>query len=114
MTWASSSFAVFATLSAVRIIAYIPQIVRICRDENGAVAVSIVTWVLFSASHLATAFYTFDLGADASLTIVFIANTAGCLCIVIATTWKRQAVRRRQPGHMFRNARRLWQLRRLF
>ena len=43
--------AAFATLNSIRVLAYIPQLVKAARDSNGALAISYITWGLFAACH---------------------------------------------------------------
>jgi hypothetical protein len=47
MTAADITFAVFTFCNTVRVLAYVPQITRAARDQNGAEAVSFATWGLF-------------------------------------------------------------------
>jgi len=48
------SIAAFALLNGGRVIAYMPQIVCVYRCQNGAAAVSLLTWIMFTASNAAT------------------------------------------------------------
>ena len=57
MTLADYSMTAFALLNGGRVIAYMPQIVCVYRDPNGAVAVSLLTWIMFTAANLATVSY---------------------------------------------------------
>jgi hypothetical protein len=57
------SEATFAAFSGLRIFSYIPQILRIANDRNGASAISYPTWVLWTGSNASTAAYaTTNLG----------------------------------------------------
>jgi hypothetical protein len=67
----------------------VPQIVRVYRDQNGAAAVSLITWVLFASSNLATAVYAHAVYSDAIMATVFALNTLACLLIVVLTAMKR-------------------------
>ena len=53
----TSVISLFTLTSSIRIVAYIPQILKIKRDINGASAISFSTWGLFLLSHLATISY---------------------------------------------------------
>lgn len=89
MTLAEGSYAAFAILNAVRLIGYFPQILQIRRDTDGAKAVSITTWSIFSAAHLATVSYAIIVAGDVTMSVVFALNTLGCLAIVACTVLKR-------------------------
>jgi hypothetical protein len=89
MTVAECAMAAFALLNSGRALAYVPQIVRVYRDQNGAVAVSLVTWVLFASSNLATAVYAHAVYSDAIMATVFALNTLACLLVVALTAMKR-------------------------
>jgi hypothetical protein len=89
MTLADYSLSAFAILNSARLIAYFPQVIRIYFDANGARAVSIATWLLFSAANLATVSYALVVAQDMLRAIVFSLNTIGCLVIVGFTAWKR-------------------------
>jgi hypothetical protein len=89
MTLAECSFGAFAILNTARLIGYLPQIMRVHRDTNGAKAVSIATWTLFAAANLATVGYALIVANDAAMAIVFALNTIGCSAIVGFTVWKR-------------------------
>ena len=81
--------AAFAVLNSGRALAYVPQIVRVYRDQNGAAAVSLVTWVLFASSNLATAVYAYTIYRDAIMATVFALNALACLLVVVLTAMKR-------------------------
>ena len=57
MTLAEYSMTAFALANGGRVIAYVPQIMRVCRDPNGAAAVSVTTWIFFTAANVATVVY---------------------------------------------------------
>jgi hypothetical protein len=81
--------AAFALLNSGRALAYVPQIVRVYRDQNGAAAVSLITWALFASSNLATAVYAHTVYSDAVMATVFAFNTLACLLVVVLTAMKR-------------------------
>ena len=80
---------IFAACNSVRIIAYVPQIVRVGRDTNGATAISYTTWALFAVSHLSTVAYALIVVSDPRLAVVFAGNAACCVVILILTAYKR-------------------------
>lgn len=86
----------FLITNTGRVLTYLPQIVAIARDRNRAVAVSCVTWSLFSVSNLASALYAGLVAADIAMLVAFAANTLCCAVIIGLLCWKR-AVRPAGP-----------------
>jgi hypothetical protein len=86
---------VFALCNSVRVFAYLPQIIAVARDPNGATAISYTTWGLFAASHLSTVAYAVLTLEDWRMAAVFGANTACCGVILGLTALKRAKFRAR-------------------
>lgn len=95
MTQAELSLIAFAVLNGGRALAYLPQMIRVYRDPNGATAVSILTWALFAAANSATVGYALIVVGDSLMATVFALNAAGCLAIVAMTIVKRRSCKRR-------------------
>lgn len=91
MTLAEYSLVAFALLNGARILAYLPQMIQIHRDPDGAAAVSLVAWSLFAASNVATVCYAVIVAHDWLGAVVFALNSVGCLGIVALTLFKRLA-----------------------
>lgn len=93
----SSHFALmaFTLFNVVRIAAYAPQIIKIARDENGATAVSSLTWAMFAFSHASTVAYALLTTNDLVLAWVFTGNTFACVMIVGLTALRRRQFRTR-------------------
>lgn len=89
MTGAEITIAAFAVSNAVRVLAYLPQIVRIARDRDNARAVSCATWGLFAISHLATVAYALTVAADLTMAAIFTLNMLACIAILGLTILKR-------------------------
>jgi CSLREA domain-containing protein len=89
MTTMGTVIALFAFFNAVRVIAYLPQIVTLWRVNDGAPAVSCTTWVLFAASHLSTVCYALLALADWRMALIFGVNAVCCLAIVGLVIIKR-------------------------
>jgi hypothetical protein len=89
MTRADYSVAAFALLNGGRTVAYFPQMIRVYRDPHGAVAVSLLTWMLFAAANIATVCYALTASDDRIMAAVFALNAVGCLAIVGLTAFKR-------------------------
>src|SRR3954466_4392089 len=92
MTLADYSMAAFALLNGGRIVAYMPQIMCVYRDRNGAGAVSLLTWAMFTASNLATVSYSLTVSGDFVIASVFTLNAACCLAITSLVACRRLAV----------------------
>jgi uncharacterized protein with PQ loop repeat len=73
----------------MRVFAYVPQIVRIRHDQQGASAISYTTWGLFLISNLSTVAYGLLVVNDWRLVAVFAANTICCVAVLGLTAWKR-------------------------
>ena len=74
MTLADYSMTAFALLNGGRIIAYMPQIMCVYRDRNGAEAVSLLTWAMFTAANLATVSYSLTVSSDLVTAFIFALN----------------------------------------
>jgi uncharacterized protein with PQ loop repeat len=90
---AEIALVVFTACNTARVFAYLPQIVKISRDTQGATAISYTTWILFGVSHLSTVAYAILVVDDWRMAAVFAANTGCCAIIVGLTAWKRAASR---------------------
>src|SRR3954454_1267547 len=95
MRAADVALALFALCNSIRVFAYIPQIVSIARDQNGATAVSCTTWWLFALSHLSTMGYALLTLNDWRMAEIFGANTACCMIILTLTGVRRARYRQR-------------------
>ncbi|GAU86048.1 hypothetical protein [Bosea sp. BIWAKO-01] len=94
----------FTLCNAVRAFAYLPQILRIVRDRDGAQAVSYATWSLFAISHLTTVAYALLAIDDLAMAAVFGLNAVACLTILGLTALKRRSCGvdlPRQIGELF-------------
>jgi hypothetical protein len=86
---------IFSISNCVRVVAYVPQILQVIRDREGATAVSCMTWLLFSLSHLSTVVYALLVIGDWRMAVIFLANLLCCLTIISLTVYKRTIVGRR-------------------
>lgn len=98
VTPADVALAVFTICNTLRVFAYLPQIVKIGRDRQGAAAISYTTWMLFGASHLSTVAYAVLVVDDWRMAAIFAANTLCCGIIVGMTAWKRAAFRKERAN----------------
>lgn len=93
MTLADASLMVFSAFSGVRLISYLPQIVRVARDTDGAAAISYTTWALWTGCHVSTGIY-----AAINLSDHLLAAASGlyalcCVLVIILTAGKRHRLR---------------------
>jgi hypothetical protein len=87
---ASITFFLFTVSSSLRVISYLPQMLRVALDRNGASAISYSTWVLWTCANLATALYaTVNLG-DMFLAGVSSVYAACCTIVIVLTLLKRR------------------------
>jgi uncharacterized protein with PQ loop repeat len=91
---------IFAITNGLRVVAYLPQIVRLARDQSGAAAVSCSTWILFLLSHISTVAYAALVLGDAWMTFAFAANAMCSLAIVILTLVRRRGAAPRQTSQI--------------
>src|SRR5947209_4290718 len=92
MTLADYSMTAFALLNGGRVVAYMPQIMCIYRDRNGAAAVSLLTWGMFTAANLATVSYSLTVSSDRVIAAVFALNAVCCVTITCLVACRRLAV----------------------
>jgi uncharacterized protein with PQ loop repeat len=93
ITPADAALGVFTLCNTARVFAYLPQIIKIGRDTQGATAISYTTWALFGVSHLSTVAYAVLVVDDWRMAVVFAANTLCCLVILGLTAWKRAVLK---------------------
>jgi hypothetical protein len=99
MLISEATWLAFAAFSGLRIFSYIPLILRIANDRNGASAISYPTWVLWTCANVSTAAYaTMNLG-DPWLAVVS-SVFALCCVVVIALTAIKRILHRRTGTHM--------------
>jgi len=95
LTVAEFATAAFTLCNAVRALAYLPQILRIIQDPDGARAISCATWSLFAISHLTTVAYALLAVHDWTMAAVFGGNALACALIICLTLLKRRRAQRR-------------------
>jgi hypothetical protein len=86
--------ALFATCNSIRVLAYVPQLLKVATDENGASAVSSMTWLLFLTSHISTVAYALVNRGDWAMASMFLANALACAAILVITAWRRNLHRK--------------------
>lgn len=94
MTGIDAIIVVFSVCNSLRLFAYLPQLVVILRDNNGASGVSLTTWTLFTIANGSTTAYAFAVVVDMRMTVLFAFNTVFSFGIAFGTLIKRRAKRR--------------------
>lgn len=88
----------FSVCNSLRLFAYLPQLVSVLRDGDGARGVSLLTWTLFTVANGSTTAYAFAIVGDMRMTMLFAFNTLFSLAIAFGTFAKRRATRKRSVG----------------
>jgi hypothetical protein len=94
MLTSEATWLAFAAFRGLRTISYVPQIVRIARDPNGASAISYPTWLLWTGANTATAMYAATNLNDVWLAYVSVIYALCCMVVIVLTAFKRLAHRR--------------------
>jgi hypothetical protein len=79
---------VFATCNTLRIVAYFPQMLRLVRCPAAAASFSHLTWALFAAANLSTAFYAGVVLGDAVLGVVNAFSALCCFTLIGLALWR--------------------------
>ncbi len=103
MTLEEITLSLFAACNGVRIIAYVPQVLKAASDKNGATSISLTTWLLFLIANLSTVAYAVINCSDWGLAAFFAGNAVCCVAILGITGWKRRshALHERPCGAVF-------------
>lgn len=89
MNSADISLVAFAACNALRIAAYLPQMVKLARSPAAAHAFCFATWALFTAANLSTAMYAAIVLGDGLLVFVHVL-CAACCCLLMGLAWWRR------------------------
>jgi hypothetical protein len=89
------TLALFAACNSIRVVAYVPQILKAATDKNGASSISFMTWGLFLVAHISTVAYALVNRADFGLAACFAINAVCCGAILAVAYWKRRWQSRR-------------------
>jgi hypothetical protein len=101
MQTADATWPLFAMFGGLRIVSYIPQILRIARDRNGASAISYSTWLMWTGVNASTAIYASVNLGDSRLAFVSCIYAACCLAVILVTAQKRH---RRSASSILRDS----------
>lgn len=89
MTVPEAVFIAFSFFNALQIVSYIPQIVAVARDANGATAISYSSWAVWMGGGAATTAYALINIWDIWLAMVNGVHAVCCLAVIVLTAWKR-------------------------
>ena len=93
------TLALFAACNSIRIVAYVPQILKAATDKNGASSISLLTWFLFLLAHVSTVAYALINRSDLWLAACFAINAVSCVAILaVAYCKRRNHARRLRPA----------------
>ena len=95
MTLADLSFYLFTIFNGLRVVSYLPQIVRVAQDKHGATAISYSTWLLWTAANATTGLYAHINLNDPALAAINWLNAACCALVIALTAYKRHRARPR-------------------
>lgn len=90
MTLADLSFYLFTVFNGLRVISYVPQIIRVARDMNGASAISYTTWALWTGANATTGLYAHINLNDHTLAAINWLNAGCCTMVIALTAYKRR------------------------
>jgi PQ loop repeat len=90
MSMEEITFALFAACNSIRVVAYVPQILKAATDKNGASSISFMTWSLFLLANISTVAYALVNRSDWGLAACFATNAACCVAILAIAYWKRR------------------------
>jgi uncharacterized protein with PQ loop repeat len=94
MTAPEVALVLFTAMNTGRVLAYVPQILRVARDGGRAEAISCTTWTMFALSHLSTVAYAILAVGDLRMAAIFGANVFACLLLLGITAYKRSCAHR--------------------
>lgn len=89
---------VFYAFNALRIGAYLPQILRVVQDNNGAPTISYAAWSVWIGANGSTAAYALIIAPNWTLFAVNVLNAIGCAAVVALTALKRHQFATRRCG----------------
>jgi hypothetical protein len=87
------TLAVFSAFNLLRLVSYVPQIVCVARDGNGASAISYTTWGIWIGANSSTAAYALVNLGDPWLAAINGVNAICCTTVFGLAVWKRRCWR---------------------
>ena len=90
MEFPEITLALFSLFNLMRLGSYLPQIIRVAKDTEGAKAISYWTWSVWICANASTAAYAAVNLADWALFVTSTLNTLGCATVIALTMLKRR------------------------
>jgi uncharacterized protein with PQ loop repeat len=75
--------------NATRFITYLPQIAAVWRSQDGARAISLLTWGSWVLSHLTALAYGALITKDTYFVVITVINLVGCSCVTAIAARRR-------------------------
>jgi hypothetical protein len=89
MSFSEVTLLLFSIFNVLRVGSYLPQIIRVAMDKEGAKAISYSTWSIWIGANTTTAAYAVVNISDTALFLISGMNALGCMAVVGLTAIKR-------------------------
>jgi hypothetical protein len=94
----------FGACNLLRLASYVPQIIAVARDRNGATAISFSCWTIWVGANATTGLYAWINLGDLGLAMIGMFNAACCTVVLAIAARKRfeaglRGKRRRLRGY---------------
>ena len=89
MSFSEVTLLLFSIFNVLRVGSYLPQIIRVATDKEGAKAISYSTWSIWIGANTTTAAYAVVNISDIALFLISGVNALGCMAVVGLTAIKR-------------------------